>query len=114
MTHLLNPHSLNQMTYYLLTDTGTQWFHYLVSKDGETFKEVFDMRDLNHLQSTLLANIYDRELMDRNLPVTDYRIVMGCGGFYGWTISYLEFSRIKRLLELSPAIQEFNKLKDSV
>ena len=102
------------MTYYLLTDTGTQWFHYLVSKDGETVKEAHDMRDLNHLQSTLLHNIYSRELTGKSLKIQDSRMCSGCGDFYGWTISELEFGRIKRLLELSLAVQEFNKLKDSV
>lgn len=106
------------MTYYLITDAGTQWFHYMVSKDGDRLVDVFDMAPLNPIRSTLLANIYAREpigsTMATWLRFHDSRLSLGGGDFGGWSISALEFNRIKRLLELVPAVREFEKVKDSV
>ncbi len=102
------------MTYYLITDIGTQWFHYLVSKQEDVLVEVHDMRDLQGVKSTLLSNIYGREPAEKWLTLRDSRLSLGGGDFYGWSISALEFNRIKRLLELTPAVKEFEKVKDSV
>ncbi len=102
------------MTYYLITDTGTQWFHYLISKDGDKVIDVHDMSPINHVKSTLLSNIYGRESIAKGLNLQDGRLNPGSGDFYGWTISRLEYDRIKRLLELAPAVKEFEKVKDSV
>jgi hypothetical protein len=102
------------MTYYLITDMGTQWFHYLVSKDGEKIVDVHDMSPINRADSTLLSNIYGREPVHGLPDFHDGRLINGGGMFGGWSISELEFGRIKRMLELAPAVSEFNKIKDSV
>lgn len=102
------------MTYYLITDTGTQWFHYLISKDGEKVVDVYDMSPLNPIKSTLLSNIYGRETMEKWLTLRDSRLILGGGDFGAWSISKLEFDRILRMLELAPAVKEFEQLKDSV
>lgn len=105
------------MTYYLITDAGTQWFHYMVSKESDKLVDVFDMAPINCVKSTLLSNIYGREpvgsTMNTFLTFSDIRLD-GHSLFGGWSISRLEFDRIKRLLELAPAVKEFNQIKDSV
>jgi hypothetical protein len=103
------------MTYYLVTDIATQWFQYSVSLDStKKVVDVIDLRDFVRVPSTLLSNIYGREAITESLRLQDYRLVNSGGDFYGWTISELEFNRIKRMVELMPAVQEFNKIKDSV
>jgi len=81
--------------------------------------DVFDMSPLNHVQSTLISNIYGRETVNLGLYSDDFvfydcRLTLGGGHFGGWTISKLEFDRIRRLLELAPSVKEFNQIKDSV
>ena len=103
------------MTYYLITDAGTQWFHYMVAKENGVCVDVYDMSPLNHVKSTLLSNIYGRESIGGFIEFKHSRLINGGGSdFGGWSISQLEFDRINRLLELAPAVAEFEKVKDSV
>ena len=102
------------MRYYLVSDVGTQWFHYLISKTDTEVVEVHDMHPLHAIKSTLLSNIYAREPISKWLELRHGRLALGGGDFGGWTISELEFNRIKRLLELAPAVDEFHKLANSV
>lgn len=102
------------MRYYLVSDIGTQWFHYLIAKTETEVVEVYDMSAINGIKSTLLSNIYDREPIEKWLKLNDHRLSLGGGDFVGWTISELEFNRIKRLIELAPAVDESFKLANSV
>ncbi len=100
------------MKYYLVTDVGTQWFSYLVSvHDGQTI----DCLEVpNDLDGSLLRNIYGREQVDQWMNLRHGGMVLGGGSFGGWSVSRLEFDRIKRLIELTPAVVEFNRIRDSV
>jgi hypothetical protein len=103
------------MTYYLVNDMGTQWFHYAVFLDStKKLVDALDMRDFVRVPSTLLSNIYGREFVTEPLYLHDSRLVNSGGTFGGWTISELEFNCIKRMVELMPGVQEFNKIKDSI
>lgn len=107
------------ITHYLITDSGTQWFSYIVSKQDEKLIEVFEVSSLICVQSTLLSNIYGREtinggVLDEKMKFYDPRLSCGGGYFGGWAISKLEFDRIKRMLELKPSVDEFNKIANSI
>ncbi len=99
------------MTYYLVTDGGTQWFHYLISKHEGKVVDVHDMSPIKG-DSTLLSNIYAREPIQHFPDVRDGRMTGSLFG--GWSISKLEFDRIKRMLELVPSIREYAQLANSV
>lgn len=108
-----------EVRHYLLTDVGTQWFTKLVRREVEVSYDQRVVGGLTERKETVVAesvldvpsevmgqpflqNIYGRE-------ETNWTKVQG-SSFGGWSISRLEYERIKRLIELTPTVTEFNKL----
>ncbi len=103
-----NDRILQVNRYYLITDVGTQWFHYLVKdvvSPDEMFHDYTVLEVPNNLSGPFLGNIYGRELnfTYKKFPIReDY--------YYGWSLSEKEFGRIKRLIELQSKVDEYNRL----
>ncbi len=98
------------MTYYLISDVGTQWFHYLISTDGNKVQFYCDIS--TSLASTpYLTNIYRREM---HFGYRKFETIgqMQTGPFGGWTISEREFAHIKRMADLEKGVMEYNKLAE--
>ena len=101
------------MKYYVVTDAGVQWFTYLVALgDGGGVVECIEASNLP--EGTLMKNIHAREPIEKWLHIRHGSMVLGGGDYGGWNVSKLEFDRMKRLLELQPAVREYEKLTNSV
>ncbi len=98
------------MTYYLISDVGTQWFHYLISTEGDKVIEYADVS--TPVGSTpYLCNIYRREMY---FGYRQFETIgqMQRGPFYGWTISDAEFARVRRLVQLETWVNEYKILAE--
>ena len=100
------------MTYYLITDVGTQWFSYVIATEGGEVHESHSLSNLNCHKIPFFSNIYEREI---HFGDRKFKSILGGewsnqGPWYGWSISKTEFERIRRLVELEPSVREFNKL----
>jgi hypothetical protein len=95
------------MKYALITDNSVQWFHYLVciSDTGEAI-EWYDL-DIK-IKNNYLSNLYNRGVNFDNL----YLVLPGQVNhhFYGNWISEYEFQRVRKMIELFPSVQEYEKI----
>lgn len=96
------------MKYALITDNCTQWFSYIVSifDTGETV-ETYEVP--SKLTNEFLLNLYKREQSFSGLNI---RIPNEPASFCwaGSWISGYEFQRVKKMIQLWPAVQEFERL----
>lgn len=109
--------------YYLIVDSGTQWFSRIICiKDDREISESLDLQtlepQLKH-NSSLFSNIYGRKPLGvitdefgNKLTLNHYSF--GSSGnislWHGWSISEFEFEKIKKLIELTPYVKKFNEL----
>ena len=111
-----------EVRHYLLIDSGTQWFCKLarieveitwepqkkgasIRKETVVKEQLVDVPGGMCGQSTggFLQNVYGRQL------AFDYQR-FGNDHYYGWSLSPTEHARIARLIELQPAVNEYNRL----
>lgn len=87
------------MKYYLIVDNGTQWFtKALALNDSDAVHEVFDI-DIG-IKSPFMQSIFERETHFTNRLFIDNH-------YYGWTISKMEYDRLKKMVELYPKHKEY-------
>lgn len=90
--------------YYFITDNGVQWFSYIIRVENKDFFQPIEQIEIpNAVTGDIIGNITCRELAFGNKQI-------GGDYFYGWSISKLEFDRIKRACELYPHVCEYNKI----
>ncbi|MEK6882071.1 MAG: hypothetical protein AABY22_20815, partial [Nanoarchaeota archaeon] len=89
----------NNLKYYLGIEANCQWQTVLFSETEDAdLVESFDIP--SDIKGPILSNIFNRETFFSYKSVkSDF--------YYGWTISQLEFNKIKRALELYPLVQEY-------
>lgn len=105
----------NELRHYLLADDSVQWFVKLARVEIDPNDPVKTGDFPRHVSEELidvptevdrcdfLGNIYAREAQ---FGSRRFR-----GETYGWwSISEAEYMRIKRLIELTPSVSEFNRL----
>lgn len=89
------------MKYYLAVDESVQWFCAIFKFENDTLIEKVNVS--TSIVGDFLNNIFSREQhftykkLDNDL-------------WSGWTISENEFNRIKKLVQLRPYVEEYNKL----
>jgi hypothetical protein len=93
------------MKYYLMIDNSTQWEFLVVAEDEPNSISLQAGKwDISKVDCDFIQNLCSRE-------ETFHSKTFRWGGTYrGWAISEKEFSKIKRLLELKPLVEEFKKL----
>lgn len=90
--------------YFLLVDQSTQWFCRLVAIPDDTPEKQWNEVP-SQMRGDFLSNIYAREMWPKTLE-------LGSESWGGWNISRQEYERIRRMIELWPAVQEYQKLQD--
>ena len=105
---------MSKTRYYFATDSGTQWFSALIAIPHKD--EVDDANSDTWPQGVVtdvpieifggfLGNICQRD--PREIPPFNGWIERRS---WGWSLSELEYNRVKRLVELLPAKKEYDKL----
>lgn len=108
----------SEVRHYVLLDAGTQWFTKLarievetswenVKKGPSVHKEIIVSEELLDVPSTVssqpfLCNVYGRQ------QVPWLKLKGETWG--GWSISPLEYERIKQLIQLNPTKEQFERL----
>lgn len=91
------------MKYFLVIDQSTQWFSRLVVTFDE--KETQWKEVPSEMRGDFLNSIYQREMWPQPIEMSGQ-------SWGGWNIGLTEYVRIKRMIELWPAVQEYQKLQD--
>jgi len=95
------------MTYALLTDNSVQWFSFLVAI-SETGEAVEHYSIPNSMSNKYLSNLFNRGMHYSDLPLTIPGISVD--RFYGNNCSEYEFGRVRKMIELYPQVQEYERL----
>lgn len=108
---------MNKEKYYLIVENGCQWQVYAVEcVENDKIKEpkysydflVKKWIDIHQVDNEpFFRQIYEREQHFGN------KFFEGNIHCYGWTISKKEFETIKRIAELRPLVEEYNRLVNS-
>lgn len=96
------------MKYALLIDNSVQWFTYLVAL-SETGECVGHHSVPNNLHNDYLANFWSVPVTFNNLRLS----IPNYGSsetWCGYWISEYDYSRLKRLIELHPQVEEYQRL----
>jgi hypothetical protein len=97
---------MDSYQYYLVVDTSTQWFTKLAAI-SEKHTQSLDV-PTRMLDAPFFSQIFSREQWPKPIELKGEQPL----GWAGWNISKQEFDRIARMIELWPAVQEFNKLQE--
>ena len=110
---------MNDVKYYLIVDNSFGWQCYAVEcqKNDKTKYPHYshDFLTINAInvnfndKGLFFSEIYSREIHFLNKTFSNLSNL----SYYGWTISKKEFDTIKRICELRPAIEEYNRLVTS-
>lgn len=87
--------------YYFLHDNSVQWFSYIVAMDGEKVEEMIQVPI--DISGDFLTNILQREVHFGN------KMIRG-ETFAGWSISKMEFDKLKEIVSLYPAYKKYLKM----
>lgn len=108
---------MNALKYFLVVENGCQWQSAIIAaKDNDKTKSphyAYDYINEQHYDLDLniggkfCYNICGRELHFGN------KFFANIGFCYGWTISKYEFDTLKRMIELKPFVDEYNRLMNS-
>lgn len=92
---------MSNAKYYLAIDNGTQWFSAAFRFIENECVERVNLD--SHIRGDFFDNILSREIHFYNTFILDNH-------WRGWSISEKEFNKIKRLMQLKPLVEEYNKL----
>ena len=95
------------MKYVLLTDNSVQWFGYIACI-AETGEAIEWYRLDSKISNDYISNLYKRGISFSNLHL----VIPGepCERFYGNEISEYEFMRVRKMIDLFPQVEEYNRL----
>lgn len=99
------------MKYYFLIDNSTQWFSKIVLVDDKDI-----IVEQIPYPSDLHSDFVSKNILTREHHFTNKQFFISEGvadssnRYYGWTISYVEYRRIKDLITLHPQYLEYKKL----
>ena len=95
------------MTYALLTDNSVQWFSFLacISETGEAL-EWYQLP--NSMNNKYLSNLFNRGMNFNDLVLQMPGVSVD--RFYGNYCSEYEFGRVRKMIELYPQVQEYERL----
>lgn len=97
--------------YHIIVDIGTQWFSYLVVGADDKIKEGYPMP--SNLVGPFLKNIYSRpphfhaRCFKNESALCNFDSHVS---YYGWSLSAVEYERVKRLIKLRENVDEYEKL----
>jgi hypothetical protein len=92
--------------YYFAIDNSTQWFSILVEVDEKD--NIISRNDyLEYMGGEFLSNITNREMNFTNKNISN-------NYYYGWSLSRLEYDRLKKIIDLAPYVLEFERLRKIV
>lgn len=87
--------------YYFLHDNSTQWFSYIVEIDGDKVCEMIQVP--NDISGDFLTNILQREIHFSNKTIRGEP-------FAGWSISKMEFDKLREIVLLYPSYKKYLKM----
>lgn len=105
---------MKNITHALLIDEDCQWLAYIVKFDQIKLMEINQVEEYLELPSQMdkenpfISNIYNRDI--NHYRITLQPSINGINGFYGWSLSELDYNRIKRMITLWPSLQEYKNI----
>jgi len=105
------PNDTPKLYYALVTDTGTQWFTYIVMfTEIEGKKRVAESIEVPpNVRNDFISSIYSRPAsLDLKIRIDV------CDDFAGTYLSLQEYSRLKKIIKLYPAYKEYLELGKSI
>jgi predicted secreted protein len=96
---------MNGINYYLIIDNSTQWLQFIVRMIGDYQDQAVQ---IHGIEGSFSKNIYRREYHFTNKEFKSFNNQT----FYGWTISDMEYERLKQLNLLAESARLYNELKE--
>lgn len=94
------------MKYLLLTDNSVGWFSCIAKLDENN--KVLEDHDISSVRCPFLTNLFNRDSNNGSIALN--LISNSCHHWNFDGISEYEFERLKKLVKLLPAVQEYERL----